>query len=87
METVRLVIKEMPHYDLFRLGAGGSLISILSQLIYNPNFMLTTLATLSGIAVAGLSAYKVWLEIAIKRKELQELNNRFSNQNNEKDAD
>lgn len=84
METVRLVIKEMPRYDLFRLGAGGSLLSILSQLIYNPNLMLTTLATLAGIAVAGLSAYKVWLEIKIKKAELkaiEDLRNINNNQN------
>lgn len=47
--------------------------------------MLTTLATLAGIAVAGLSAYKVWLEIKIKKAELkamQDLHNINKNQSN-----
>lgn len=85
MEMIRLVIKEVPHYDLFKIGSGGSLLAVFAQLIYNPNLMLTTLATLAGIAVAGLSAYKVWLEIKIKKAELkamQDLHNINKNQSN-----
>ena len=78
MDTIKLVIREMPRYELFKIGSGGSLLAILTQILYSPNLMLTTLATLSGIAVAGLSAYKVWLEIKIKRKELRDLDTQFN---------
>lgn len=85
MSDIRIVFRNLPHDDLFKIGTGGSLLAVFSQL-FNPDFMLTTVATLSGIAVAGLSCYKVWLEIKINRKKLRDLNH-FINQNNEKDAD
>ena len=82
--SIREVFRDMFHYVWFKVGSFSSLLTMLFAAAGLQDMVLAFLGSVAGLTVAFLSAYKILLEIRIKKQELKGLKDLHDINNNQK---